>query len=151
MTTAAVTASPYSLLLALSESKQASGRLFLDDGKQLELQVASEVVYTVLPSQNQGTEHVMLSEVVLQTTPEANQGAVLGMIEVLEASSSGAPAPVSHCDGYILLEAEGEGQEARKVVAEEVIIAAFDTFSRVKFSFSGVRVVQNYEFLWECQ
>lgn len=141
MTTAAVTTSPYTLLVTLSENKEATGGLFVDDGKQLELEVMSEVVYSV-------SQRVLVSEVVLQTNLERSQGSLLGAIEVLEASH--APG-VSHCDGYILISSMDSLSDQAKVYADDVSIDNFENFSRIRFSFKEMKLIQNFEFHWECQ
>ena len=137
MTTAAVTSSPYTLLVALSAMHEATGGVFVDDGKQLEMEAMSEVAYSV-------SERVLVSEVVVQTYQEESPRAVLGAIEVWQASS----ASVSHCDGYITVTSSSDHV---KVLADDLSIANFENFSRMKFSFKGMDLIQNFEFHWECQ
>jgi alpha-glucosidase len=142
MTTAAVSASPFTLSVVLSESKEASGGLFVDDGKQLDIVAASDVAYTV-PS-NAGMDrksHVLFSEVVVNSDPNAGYS-MLGAIEVWEANYG---EHFLQCEGYVL-----DGPNQVKLFPGVVSVSNFDNFSRVKFSFESLKVIQTFEFHWTC-
>jgi len=146
MTTAEVTASPYTLLVALCENKKASGGLFVDDGKQLNLDVMSEMTYKAMAVDGEQGKlsRVLLSEVVKQTNPNSGE-AKLRTIEVLEATTDEAIS-IKHCEGYIQ-----ESSTDAKLFANDVIVSNFDGFSRLTFSFQNMDMIKNFEFHWECE
>jgi hypothetical protein len=103
------------------------------------LEVVSEVAYLVA-----ARSYVLVSEVVRQTDPTASDHK-LGAIEVLEANG-GETAALSQCQGFIA----PHGVNHAKLFADDTIISNFENFSRVKFLFDDLDVVQNFEFHWEC-
>ena len=135
MTTSEVSTTPFTLLVALSESKEAHGGLFIDDGIQLELEEVSEMTY-VVTSNVEKSSHMLTSEIISHSVDSAR--GMLGSIEVVEVSDS----LIIHCDGHI--------QHSESQIFADVSISNHANFFRAKFYFQGMPIVENYEFYWEC-
>jgi alpha-glucosidase (family GH31 glycosyl hydrolase) len=135
MTTKEVSASPFTLLIALDSNNEASGNLFLDDGLQVDLTKVAVLDYTVADNTLKASVHADTYSTDLH----------LGTVSVLAPRAHGGVAFGSTCLGSV---SSGTGATLASAAGT---VTAFNNYYRVDFKFAttDVKIVSDFVFSWD--